>query len=489
MEKDFKMVAKTLKGLEAVLADELRALGARNVEPGRRMVSFEGDMRMLYQANLCCRTALRILKPFYSFNANNPDDLYDRVKEFDWATLMSLDKTFAIDAVVNSDTFTHSRFVTYRVKDAIVDWFRDHYGDKRPGVRLNDADVIINVHINGDEVTLSLDSSGESLHKRGYRVAQTEAPINEVLAAGIILMSGYHGQCAFVDPMCGSGTFLIEAALIAANINPGVFRRGFAFEHWPDFDPDLFAELYNDDSHEREVTHPIIGCDISPIAADIARRNIRGAGVAKYIDLQVKALSLWEEAPAPEGIIVTNPPYGERISAPDMDALYEMIGTKLKHVFTGWTAWIIGYREEYFQKIGLAPSEKVSLLNGSLDCELREYVIFAGNKRDFRAAGGKLKTIDFDGDRKKGRPGFGDRKPRFNKEHKPFDKKRPFDPDRKPFRKRDEAETAPVAEAPVSENPLALRRNPNALLALKNREPQLPRTSGPIMRDRGWKKK
>jgi putative N6-adenine-specific DNA methylase len=230
MEHDFKMVAKTLKGLEAVLADELRALGARNVQPGRRMVSFEGDLEMLYKANLCCRTALRILKPFYTFAADNPDVLYERVKDFDWGKLLSLDKTFAIDTVVNSDTFTHSRFVTYRVKDAIVDWFRDRFGDKRPGVRLTDADVLINVHINGGEVTLSLDSSGESLHKRGYRVAQTEAPINEVLAAGIILMSGYRGQAPFVDPMCGSGTFAIEAALIAANINPGVFRRGFAFE-------------------------------------------------------------------------------------------------------------------------------------------------------------------------------------------------------------------------------------------------------------------
>ena len=253
MEQKFNMVAKTLKGLEAVLADELRALGAEDVAPGRRMVSFRGDLETLYKANLCCRTALRILKPFYSFKADDADTLYDRVKEFDWGSLMTLDKTFAIDTVVNSDTFKHSRYVTYRVKDAIVDWFRDRYGDKRPGVRLTDADVIINVHINGGDVTLSLDSSGESLHKRGYRTAQTEAPISEVLAAGIILMSGYRGQCPFVDPMCGSGTFLIEAALIAANIMPGVYRKNFAFEHWPDFDAELFERLWNDDSAERPV--------------------------------------------------------------------------------------------------------------------------------------------------------------------------------------------------------------------------------------------
>lgn len=503
MEHDFKMVAKTLKGLEAVLADELRALGARNVEPGRRMVAFEGDLEILYKANLCCRTALRILKPFYTFDADDADTLYERVKDFDWGSILSLDKTFAIDTVVNSETFTHSRFVTYRVKDAIVDWFRDRFGDKRPGVRLVDADVIINVHINGGQVTLSLDSSGESLHKRGYRVAQTEAPISEVLAAGIILMSGYRGQCPFVDPMCGSGTFLIEAAMIAANINPGIYRKNFAFENWPDFDSELFDRLYNDDSQERKVEFPIIGADISPVAVEIAKRNLRGAGVAKYVQIEVKPLSQWTQAPVPAGIIVTNPPYGERISAPDMDALYEMIGSKLKHVFPGWHAWIIGYREEYFQKIGLAPSEKISLLNGALDCELREYVIFEGNKREFRAAGGKLKF-----ERKKGdsvrperksngdRKTFGERK-MFEK-RKPVGESRPGEPKpfrgRKPFVDRNVRQVGDGFEsnsenASESDNPLAKRRNPDALKMLQNRKPTLPRNEGPIMRDRGWKKK
>lgn len=489
MEHKFNMVAKTLKGLEAVLADELRGLGAENVAPGRRMVAFEGDLEMLYKANLCCRTALRILKPFYSFKADDADTLYDKVKEFNWGSLMTLDKTFAIDTVVNSETFKHSRFVTYRVKDAIVDWFKDHYGDKRPGVRLTDADVIINVHINGGDVTLSLDSSGESLHKRGYRVAQTEAPISEVLAAGIILMSGYHGERPFIDPMCGSGTFLIEAALIAANIMPGVYRKNFAFENWADFDAELFERLYNDDSNERPVNFPIIGADISPTAVEIARRNIRSAGVSKYINLEVKPLSQWEVAPETPGIIVTNPPYGERISAPDMDALYQMIGTKLKRVFPGWEAWIIGYHEEYFEKIGLAPSEKVSLMNGSLDCELREYIIFEGNKRDFRAAGGKLKKEKpverkKDGDRKS----FGDRKPfRGGDRRDSAAGRKPF---AKPFadRPKFEPRETPAAE-PESENPLAKRRNPNALKSIIGREPSLPRTEGPIIRSRGWKPK
>ncbi len=211
--QQFEMVAKTFQGLEEVLAEELRQLGAINVEPGRRMVSFEGDLAMMYRANMCCRTALRILKPIYKFTASDPDSLYEMIKEYDWTTVLSLDKTFSIDTVTNSDEFTHSRYVTYRVKDGIVDFFRDRIGpDSRPKVRLQDADVMINVHISGERVTVSLDSSGESLHKRGYRVAQTEAPINEVLAAGIILKSGWRGDCPFVDPMCGSGTFLIEAA-------------------------------------------------------------------------------------------------------------------------------------------------------------------------------------------------------------------------------------------------------------------------------------
>ena len=364
--QDFEMVAKTFQGLEDVLAEELRSLGAKNVEPGRRMVSFEGDLEMLYRTNMACRTALRILKPIYKFTASDPDQLYSMIKEFDWTQVISLDKTFCIDTTVNSEEFTHSRYVTYRVKDGIVDFFRDRLGpDCRPKVRLTDADVMINVHIAGERVTVSLDSSGESLHKRGYRVAQTEAPINEVLAAGIILKSGWRGDCPLVDPMCGSGTFLIEAALIAAGINPGVYRRRFAFESWRDFDPDLFDRVYNDDSSERDFEFKIYGGDISPKAVEIARQNIKSAGVGRYIDLQIKPLQQWEQAPQPAGVVVTNPPYGERLSADDMDGLYKMIGTKLKNVFKGYHAWIIGYHEEYFRRIGLSASFRMPLYNGA----------------------------------------------------------------------------------------------------------------------------
>ena len=394
----FDMVAKTLQGLEDVLAEELLKLGAENVSQGRRMVAFEGDNEVLYKANLCCRTALRILKPIYKFTASDPDTLYEMTKEFDWSTVLSVDKTFSIDPVVNSDTFTHSRYVTYRVKDAIVDWFKDRYGaDSRPGVRLQDADVMINVHIDGTRVTLSLDSSGESLHKRGYRVAQTEAPINEVLAAGILLKAGWNGQCPLVDPMCGSGTFLIEAALIAANINPGVDRKSFAFEQWSDFDEELFDRLYNDDSQERDITVPIIGADISPKAISIAEKNVKQAGVGRYVELEVRPLAHWEEAPR-NGMLVCNPPYGERISVADMDGLYEMFGQKLKNVFKGYHAWIIGYQDEYFKKIGLAPSTKIPLYNGALECELREYIIFEGDYKTFRSQGFSLRHSDNDGD-------------------------------------------------------------------------------------------
>ncbi|MDE6171287.1 MAG: RNA methyltransferase, partial [Duncaniella sp.] len=330
MEQTFEMVAKTLKGLEEVLAEELRSMGALNVQPGLRMVSFEGDLAMMYRANLCSHTALSILRPIYKFMASNPDSLYEMVKEYDWGSILSVGKTFSIDTTVHSDVFTHSRFVTYRVKDAIVDWFKDRFGEeKRPGVRLSDADVMINVHIDGDRVTLSLNSSGESLHKRGWRVASTDAPINEVLAAGILLKTGWKGDCPLVDPMCGSGTFLIEAALIASGIKPGSFRKGWAFENWRDYDAELFESVLAEGEGPREVPFKIYGADISPKAVSVAERNILAAGVDEYINLRVKPLQQWDEAPAGgiPGVMVTNPPYGERLNPEDIENLYRQIGT------------------------------------------------------------------------------------------------------------------------------------------------------------------
>lgn len=400
MENTFSMVAKTFQGLEDVLRDELISLGAENVEMGRRMVSFEGDLEMMYKANLCCRTALRILKPIEKFTAYNPDELYDVVREIEWEKYMTPQTTFAIDSTVNSEDFPHSKFVTYRVKDGIVDHFRDMAGE-RPSIRVTDPDITFNVHIIDNRVTISIDSSGEPLSKRGYRDEQTEAPINEVLAAGIIMKTGWRGDCNFADPMCGSGTFLIEAALIAANINPGIYRKSFAFEKWADFDKELFESLYNDDSSEREFAFKIYGGDIDPEAYQIARKNIKSAQVDDMIELSCRPMSDWTDNPE-AGVLVMNPPYGRRLRPEDMEELYRGIGTNLKRNFPGWHAWIIGLNDEDFDNIGLKPSMKIPMLNGSLECTLREYVLFDGKYNDFRSEGGRVKGFDDEEERSRG---------------------------------------------------------------------------------------
>lgn len=382
MTKEFEMIAKTFQGLEEVLAEELTTLGANNIQIGRRMVSFTGDKAMMYKANFCLRTAIRILKPINHFKAKDADEVYQQVKSMKWEKLLDADKTFAVDAVVFSEEFRHSKFVSYKVKDAIVDYFRELNG-KRPSVRINKPDVMLNIHIAQTSCTLSLDSSGESLHRRGYRQEAVEAPLNEVLAAGMILLSGWRGECDFIDPMCGSGTLPIEAALIARNIAPGVFRKEFAFEKWSDFDQELFDEIYNDDSQEREFAHKIYGYDNNPKANEIATHNIKAAGVSKDVILKLQPFQQFEQ-PTEKSIIITNPPYGERISSRDLLGLYQMIGERLKHAFCGNKAWILSYREECFDQIGLKPSTKIPLFNGALECEFREYDIFDGKYKEYK---------------------------------------------------------------------------------------------------------
>ena len=382
------MIAKTFQGLEEVLAQELTALGANDVQIGRRMVSFTGDKEMMYRANFALRTAIRVLKPIKHFEAKDADEVYEQVKAIPWEDYLDTNRSFAVDAVVYSEEFRHSMFVSYRVKDAIVDYFREKTG-KRPNVRINKPDILLNIHIAQTTCTLSLDSSGESLHRRGYRQEAVEAPLNEVLAAGMLLLTGWHGECDLIDPMCGSGTIPIEAALIARNIAPGVFRQGYAFEKWPDFDADLFETIYNDDSQERPFNHKIYAYDNSPKAIAIAARNIKAAGVAKDITLKQQPFQQFEK-PAQRAIIVTNPPYGERISTNDLLGLYAMIGERLKHEFTGNTAWILSYREECFEQIGLKPSTRIPLYNGALECEFRKYEIFEGRYREFREKGDRL---------------------------------------------------------------------------------------------------
>ena len=392
MEQEFELIAKTFMGLEPVLAKELTELGADNVQIGRRMVSFTGDKEMMYRANFQLHTAIRILKPIAHFKAKSADDVYEEVKKIDWTQYVGLEKTFAVDSVVFSEEFRHSKFVSYKVKDAIVDQFREKTG-KRPNISVANPDIRLNMHIAEDQCTLSLDSSGESLHRRGYRQESVEAPLNEVLAAGMILMTGWHGETDFIDPMCGSGTLLIEAALIARNMAPGLFRKEYAFEKWADFDRDLFDNIYNDDSKEREFAHKIYGYDVDIKAVNTARLNVKAAGLSSDITVTEADFKDFTQ-PAEKSIMVTNPPYGERISTPDLLGTYRMIGERLKHQFLNNDAWVLSYREECFDQIGLKPSLKIPVYNGSLECEFRKYQIFDGKLKDFRGDGGIVKTED-----------------------------------------------------------------------------------------------
>lgn len=379
-------------GLEPILAKELTQLGANDVQIGRRMVSFTGDKEMLYRANFQLHTAIKILKPISHFKAKSADDVYEAISKIDWTKYLDNDKTFAVDSVVFSEEFRHSKFVSYKVKDAIVDQFRERTGS-RPNISVSSPDIRLNIHIAEDQCTLSLDSSGESLHRRGYRQESVEAPLNEVLAAGMILMTGWHGECDFIDPMCGSGTLLIEAALIAHNMAPGLFRKEYAFEKWPDFDADLFDRIYNDDSQECEFKHHIYGYDIDIKAVNTARLNVKAAGFTNSITIDQQDFKLFSQ-PKEKSIIVTNPPYGERISTPDLLGTYKMIGERLKHEFTGNDAWVLSYREECFDQIGLKPSIKIPLYNGSLECEFRKYQMFDGKMKVFRSEGGEVKSAE-----------------------------------------------------------------------------------------------
>lgn len=389
-EATYQLVAKTFQGLEPILASELTELGATDIEIGRRMVAFTGNKELMYRANFQLRTAIRVLKTIKRFRATTADEVYEAVKAVDWTQYLDLATTFAVDSVVYSNEFRHSKFVAYKVKDAIVDQFRERTGE-RPNIRVTNPDLQLHIHVAEFDCTLSMDSSGESLHRRGYRQESVEAPLNEVLAAGIILQTGWNGQCDFIDPMCGSGTIAIEAALIARGIAPGVYRKGYAFEKWSDFDEELFNRIYEDESKEHPFCHHIYAYDINHNAVEIATRNVKAAGLSHEITVQQQDFRDFTQ-PGEKSIMVTNPPYGERISAPDLLGLYKMIGERLKHQFVGNDAWILSYREECFDQIGLKPSLRTPLFNGSLECELRKYQIFDGRYDEMRAAGGKIKS-------------------------------------------------------------------------------------------------
>ncbi|MDH8702417.1 putative N6-adenine-specific DNA methylase [Dysgonomonadaceae bacterium PH5-43] len=389
MRNSFEMIAKTLYGVEEILAQELIELGANDVQIGRRVVTFSGNKELMYKANFHCRTALRILKPIKTFKAKNPEEVYENVKLIDWEQYLNEKTTFAIDAVVYSNSFTHSKFVAYKVKDAIVDQFTEKEM-KRPSVSVSNPDIQIHIHISHEECTIALDSSGESLHKRGYRTEEAGAPLNEVLAAAMILKTGWRGESNFIDPMCGSGTLLIEATLIALNIAPGVYRNQYAFEKWEDFDAELFESISSDDSYEREFKFKAYGSDISQKAIYASNVNVKNAGLSKYIDLKLQPIQEIQNAPE-KGILVTNPPYGERLNPRNLMELYGVIGERLKHVFEGYDAWIISSNLEGFEKIGLKPSSKIRLVNGDLTCEYRQYKIFKGKHKEFK---GEVKKIE-----------------------------------------------------------------------------------------------
>ena len=402
--EEFELIAKTFQGLEEVLAQELTELGANDIQIGRRMVSFSGNKEMLYRANFCLRTAIRVLKPIKHFKALDAEAVYEAVKSIEWANYLDLNTTFAVDSVVYSQEFRNSKFVAYKVKDAIVDYFREKEG-KRPNISVTNPDIKLNMHIAEDQCTLSLDASGESLHLRGYRVASCDAPINEVLAAGLIKLSGWDMESDLIDPFCGSGTIAIEAALMARNIYPGIFRKSFGFEKWKDFDRDLLDRIYNDDSAEREFNHKIYAYDINRPTLEGAMANAKQAGVSDVVEFSQQDFRKFTQ-PENKAIIVTNPPYGERLQPADILGLYKAIGERLKHEFKGNEAWIISSKQELFDSIGLRPSTKIQLYNGSLDCEFRKYQMFDGKIENFRAAGGEIKTSEDrqrNAERRKGR--------------------------------------------------------------------------------------
>jgi len=376
--QQFSMIAKTLQGLEDVLADELKELGAKNIEKQIRAVTFDGDKAMMYRANYFLRTAITILKPIATFDATDEDIFYKEIGRINWNDYMDESETLAITAVANGGIFTHSKYISLKAKDAIVDQFRRRKGT-RPNVDVANPDLKINIHINNHKCTVLLDSSGESLFKRGYRIQTNKAPINEVLAAGLIKLSGWNYDCDFIDPMCGSGTLLIEAAMQAYNIPAGTYRNHFGFETWRDFDADLFQDIIDEAPEERKFDHSIIGSDISPVSIKIAEVNIKHASMNKRIS--VKMQNFFDSKPETKsGLIVTNPPYGERLEADDLQLFYQKIGDKLKIDYPGFNAWLIGSNIDLMKFIGLKPEQKITLHNGSLKCSYRKFSLYEGSK-------------------------------------------------------------------------------------------------------------
>ena len=375
---NFYMLAKTIFGLEEILANELKDLGAQNVKIQNRAVSFKGDTGFMYKANLNLRTCLRVLKPIATFQAHNEKELYNNILKIDWEKYLDLKNTFATDATTNSEVFTHSKYASLLVKDGIADFFRKKY-DERPNVDPKNPDITINLHIAKHTCTVSIDSSGESLHKRGYKSNTIIAPMNEVLAAGLILLSGWDKKSNFHDPMCGSGTILIEAALIAYNIPANIFREKFGFETWKDFDLELFEKIKDVSlDKEKDFQASITGGDNFQKAVRITRENIENA--LMFDSIKVKNEDFFDTKVFENSFVIFNPPYGERIEL-GINEFYEKVGDSLKNNYKNCTVWLISSDLENLKMIGLKPSKKIELMNGNLKCSFREFKIYEGSKK------------------------------------------------------------------------------------------------------------
>lgn len=380
MEGNFKMLAKTLYGFEPLLAKELRNLGASNVREGVRNVSFEGDTGFMYKANLSLRTALKVFKPIKSFKVFNEKQLYRQLYDIDWSDYFESSQTFAFDTTMNSDVFNNSLFVSQRSKDALVDKFRA-IERQRPSVNTGNPDIRINIHIFNNDCTVSLDSSGTSLHQRGYRIATNIAPINEVLAAGLLLMSNWDGRTDFLDPMCGSGTLLIEGAMIACNIPANINRESFAFMNWTNFDEILYQKIRDSRLNQvREFNHRIIGYDKAPSAVRKAQENVDNANLSEYITIERKDFFRTEKPTENSLKMVFNPPYGERLNI-DVEEFYSKIGDALKQNYSGTNAWLITANLDALKHVGLKPSRKIKVYNGKLESRLVNYEIYEGSKK------------------------------------------------------------------------------------------------------------
>ncbi|MBM7421000.1 MULTISPECIES: class I SAM-dependent RNA methyltransferase [Chryseobacterium] len=377
--ENLKIQIKTFFGLEPILAEEVKKLGGRNVELKNRAVNCEGDLGFLYKINYAARTALKVLVPIEEFKAYNESKYYDKLFKFEWDEFMDVNQTFAIDSTVNSERFSHSQFMTFKMKDAIVDYFQNKYG-KRPSIETKSPDIKFHLHIDRELVTISLDSSGDALFKRGYRKEQGEAPINEVLASGMLQLAGWDGKGNFLDPMCGSGTLLIEAAMIAWDLPAQTFRKRFGFQNWKNYDADLFSKIKEVRINRvKEFTGKIVGYDIDGRMLDAADANIASAEMEDVIEVRRQDFFDSKKELFPL-LMVFNPPYDERISIND-DDFYKKIGDTFKTHYPNTLAWLISSDLEAVKKIGLRPSRKIKLFNGKLETRFLQYEMYEGTKK------------------------------------------------------------------------------------------------------------